>query len=274
MACLFAIALLGLAGCTGDNAGSQSAPAIGRAADPYQATPHQATSDGKPESAPADADRKLIRTARLELQTGDVGKASARVRSVAGEFAGLVSQENVQQQRADLTVRVPAAKLSAALDRLAEAGEVRQRELQAQDVTDQVIDLEARLATQRASVDRVRALLDRAGSISEIVSVEAELTKRQADLESMERRSAALKDQVELATITVALETGTSTVSDSSGFLSGLGAGWHALLISLRVLLLALGAALPFLIPVAVLLVVYRYWGRRNRPQQGESAPE
>src|SRR5262249_60272583 len=74
-----------------------------------------------------------------------------------------------------------------------------------QDVTSQVIDVAARLRSEQASVDRVRALLAQATSIGEIVSIESELTQREADLESLESQQANLNDLTALSTITATL---------------------------------------------------------------------
>ena len=71
------------------------------------------------------------------------------------------------------------------MDRLAQLGDEQTRSVQTQDVTESLVDVESRLVTQQASVDRVRALLAKANTIGEVVSIESELTKREADLDSL-----------------------------------------------------------------------------------------
>jgi predicted nucleic acid-binding Zn-ribbon protein len=70
-------------------------------------------------------------------------------------------------------------------------GEVRYRDRTAEDVTDQVTDVEARVATQRASIARLRVLLDDAADLRDVVTLEGELARREADLDSLLRRQAA-----------------------------------------------------------------------------------
>ena len=75
-----------------------------------------------------------------------------------------------------------------------------------EDVTTEVIDTEVRIRAQAESLKRVELLLARAQSIRDIVSIEAQLTRRQADLDSLKSRQAYLADQTSMSTITVFLE--------------------------------------------------------------------
>ena len=94
----------------------------------------------------------------------------------------------------------------------------------------------------------MRDLLDRAQSLSDVTKVEAELTRRQADLESMLAKQQALTGRVELATVTATLEgSGTPpAVASRLGFTDGLGGGWDALVGTARVVAVVTGALLPF----------------------------
>ena len=71
-----------------------------------------------------------------------------------------------------VVLRVPQEKYDAVLAELAGAGKLLSRKADAEDVTDQVVDVESRIATQRASVNRVRALMDRAVKLSDVVTLE------------------------------------------------------------------------------------------------------
>jgi hypothetical protein len=140
-----------------------------------------------------------------------------------------------------------------------------------QDVTQQVIDVQSRLKTQQASVDRVRALLAQATTIAQIVSIESELTQREADLESMEAQLRGLADLTSLSTITVTLLGPDAKVvpkpkPKSGGFFGGLKAGWHTFLDSLKVLLTVIGAILPFAIVIGVPVWAVVWFTRRRRP--------
>ncbi len=78
--------------------------------------------------------------------------------------------------------------------------------------------MESRIATQRASVERVRKLMEEARQLSDVVTLEGELSRRQAELESLLARQAALKDSTSLATITLELsEKGAPRHADEDG---------------------------------------------------------
>jgi len=120
--------------------------------------------------------------------------------------------------------------------------------------------------TMQASVGRVRALMTQATKLSEIVALEGELTRRQADLEATQTQLAALDDAVELAPVEVRLSTDEKVLEedDDTGFLAGLTAGWTAFTGSVTVLLTAVGAALPFAVVAALVLVPLGVWLRRR----------
>jgi hypothetical protein len=173
-------------------------------------------------------------------------------------------------------LRVPADKFSTTLSDLSRLGTEESRSVQTEDVTETVIDLDARLATQRTSVNRVRALLERANSVGEIVSIEAELTRREAELASLEQRKAKLSDQVSLSTITVDLrgpEAPSEQPTEQTGFVAGLKAGWNGFLASVQVVLTIVGWLLPWLLAIGAPLWLVLWLLRRRRPSVIQPAP-
>jgi Domain of unknown function (DUF4349) len=203
----------------------------------------------------AARDRSVVRNARLELSVGDVAAVSGRLRAVAAGVGGFVASEQSVDRSASFTLRIPAPRLDEVLNQLTAAGKVTARSEQADDVTDQVADLDGRLASQRAGVVRIRALLDKATSVGDVVLIESELTQREADLESLQKRLAAVSSQVAMSTLTVALTPtpapGAQPAGD--GFLAGLAAGWRAFVAVSGTAATALGAVLPFALLLALL---------------------
>ena len=178
---------------------------------------------------------------------------------------------DAKRSTAVLTLRVPASKFTATMDALSHLGTELQRQVSTEDVTAAIIDVASRVKTQQASVDRIRTLLAQAKSVSEIVSIESELTRREADLESLQAQQRSLSDLSSLSTITVTFvgpEAATTAVKKdkNSGFVSGLKSGWHTFVSSVSVLLTILGALLPFLVVVGVPLLVWWTMRRRRRP--------
>jgi hypothetical protein len=214
--------------------------------------------------------RQVIRTATVAMTTNNVPTAAARVEQVATGVGGYLSGENVDGDTATVTLSVPQAQLDGVLLALAKLGTVTSQQQQSQDVTDQLVDVSSRIATQQASVARVRQLLSQANSISDIVQIEGELTSRESDLESMERQQAELSGQVAMSTVNVQLTKATppppvQAAGPAPGFGSGISGGWHALGETVRVVLLAFGAALPFLLGIGIPVLAVLWVLRRRR---------
>ncbi|MFF3285828.1 DUF4349 domain-containing protein [Streptomyces sp. NPDC003023] len=301
-AVLVLTASLGLAGCgagASDSSGdaksaarpaereaAEGAAGSGYAAD--EAATGAAADGRKGEGAakPSAAQKAhVIRTATLEVEVANATKALAAARTTALDAGGHV--ENETTERVDEThvssqvvLRVPQERYDAVLAELAGAGKLLSRKAGAEDVTDKVVDVESRIATQRASVARVRELMERATSLSDVVTLERELSSRQADLESLLAQQASLKDRTSLATITLTLlemeREEPSEKDDDPGFLDALGGGWAALVTTLRWLAVVLGAVAPFAAVGAVLHAAWRWLVRprlRRRPAPHAEPP-
>jgi uncharacterized protein DUF4349 len=213
--------------------------------------------------------RMLVRTANIDLTAADVGKAADGARHIAIAQGGYSGQEDVREDSATLTLRIPSDRFDDALGALSRLGTVTRGNQRVDDVTEEVVDLDSRVATQRASVDRIRTLLAKATTVEEIVRIEQELTTREADLESLEQRRQALGGEVAMSTVTINVSKSTAPRAvqreESSGFVAGLSDGWAAFLGAGAVTLRVLGALLPFLLVLAVPGVpAYRWWRRRR----------
>ncbi|MEU0738737.1 DUF4349 domain-containing protein [Streptomyces sp. NPDC006134] len=282
LAGLLLAAALALTGCSaagddsaGDGSGAEAASQADSAAG--AGAKEGGARDRGAGGAGASAPQKLtanhiIRTASLTVQVKDVPKALDAARATTESAGGYVGGETTTRdedghERTRVVLRVPVEKYDGVLAGLEGAGKLLQRDAKAEDVTDQVVDVESRIASQRASVARIRALMDRATKLSDVVTLEGELSSRQAELESLLARQASLKDRTTLATITLSLtETPVKEAAedDDPGFTDAVAGGWDAFVTMLRWLAVALGAVLPFA-AVAALLVLL--WLRLVRPR-------
>ncbi|QFZ24889.1 DUF4349 domain-containing protein [Saccharothrix syringae] len=284
-AALAACAVLALAGCSAGSSDSSAGMAADQAA-PAQAPLEQpgVAKEGQPGGqqqaggTSARQERQLVRTAAVELRAVDVTGTLTRVRDLVTGQGGYSEREDATPERASVTLRVPGERLDGVLASLQELddAEVVRREVRTEDVTEQVVDVEARLANQRASVARVRGLLDRAGTTSEITGIEAELTKRLSELESLERRYEALKGQVSLSTLTVTVGSrpappAAAEEDGDQGFLGALAGGWRALTTTVGWVLVVVGAVLPFAVVLGVPAAAYLWWSRRRRGEAVEA---
>ncbi len=300
------LALAALTACSADDSGavdSASGAMSVEAGDGADTTASDAA--GAPQKAvggvtsvdPAVAQQKVVRRADLSVQVEDVEEAAAAVRDIATTAGGVVTSENISTDpepmpvepegdaatggsvpstsTGTITVSVPADELDATLDRLAGVGTVLSRAVSTDDVTAQYADTDSRVKSARASVERVRALMSKATKIGDVVALESELSRRQADLEALESTLKALDSQVALSPVSVRLTTVDVPVAepDDNGFLAGLTAGWGAFRTSVTVLLTVLGALLPFALAAAVVVVPSVLWWRRRSRTPAPAAP-
>jgi hypothetical protein len=224
------------------------------------------------------SDRDVVYRGSITVQVRDVGAAADRAEALATGADGVVFSEqsttdprHPRRGQATLTLRVPPSAFGPTLDGLSRLGKELDRQRSAEDVTTQVTDVDSRVRSQQRSVDRVRVLLGQATTIGEVVQVESELSRREADLESLEAQLAKLKDVTDLATIEVTLVSPDRTpapLKDDGpdlGFLTGLRGGLGALAGVALVAVTVLGALAPFALVVALLGVPAYLVLRRRR---------
>jgi hypothetical protein len=215
-----------------------------------------ATPDKVPGLPIGTVQRELVRTAQVSVEVPDPAASARRVRSAAAGVSGFVTEEQSSETGSMLVLRVPADSLDRLIDDIAAVGRVVGRSTQVLDATEEVVDLDARVASQQAGVARVRALLAEAVSIGDVVAIESELARREADLDSLTSRLEALRDRVALSTLTVDLRSPAAPpVVDPAppGFRDGLATGWDGLRATGTAAAAVIGFLLPFL-PVLAML--------------------
>jgi hypothetical protein len=230
-------------------------------------------------------DRLVIRTADLLLQVRDVGQALVAVRQLTVDAGGFVMSSSTYAQGEDgkdetavLAVRVPSERFDQFLNQLRTSPfvvKVDRDQLQSQDVTEEYLDLEARLRNLQATERRYLALLERADTIEEILRVEQELSRIRYEIEQVTGRKQYLERHIQYAQATITL-TPAPVRPETEGpvfdFASAVERAWNA---SLRFIggvaeiVVMVVVFLWWLWPVVVLLSVLalRWRGRRHAPK-------
>ncbi len=211
--------------------------------------------------------QKVISTGNVHLRSDDVGQAIFDVRQVVDVHGGTIAEADTETDkdgaafRSRMVLRIPTADFDDTMSELEEVGGLVSSKRQSADVTTQVLDIDVRVEAQRRSIDRIQILFDNATSIKDIVSVENELSRRQADLASLEAQQNYLADQTSMSTITLAVERTPKAIKpkptehDDAGFLSGLSDGWGALKTFLVGSSTVAGALLPWLVLMLVIAI-------------------
>ena len=295
------ISMAALAGCSGGSASSSAAsapalgapdahaangaiasPAVAGAASAASGSQSAAGSAGAGQDASgarlAPAGQQLIYTAQLTVRARDVGDAVSRATSIATAAGGYVSAENASsdpaqpsQSLATVTLKIPVVVYSTTLSEL--SGNVLGSRLslaqQTQDVTQQVADVSSRVASDEAAITQLRALLSRAGSVGDLLSVQNQIDSEESDLEAMQSQQNALNHETAYATVALTIVGPKAAVKPKPkpapppGLVNGLAGGWHALRVALSWLLAIIGAVAPFAAVVAVAGVA-ALWVRRR----------
>ena len=273
------------------SAGSVREPAGDTAGGAGTAKSGEGTSRVDPAVVTAQSEH-MARNAMLALKVKSIGNAAASVRAISATHGGVVLSENIGGSNGEIvplddptrvtattygeiTLSVPADRLDRALTDLSGVGTVIRRETSSENVHDQYVDTESRVKTMQASVNRVRALMSQATDIAQIVALESELSRRQADLEALESQLASLKDRVAHSPIRVSLTTDAAVIAEEpdTGFLAGLKGGWDAFTSSVVMVLTVVGAVLPFAVAAAVIGLPLWLALRRRRAHQPPAAP-
>src|SRR5438874_4941021 len=151
----------------------------------------------------------LIRTASLSLVTRDFASMRSAVERIVGDRRGFVDQLTVistegMARSLHGTVRVPGARLNEALAGLRQLGQVVEDAQHSDDITDQVIDLDARLANARATERRLAEILrEKTGRLSDVLEVEREITRVRLDIERLDAERTNIGRRVTYAAVTI-----------------------------------------------------------------------
>ena len=144
-------------------------------------------------------DRMLVRRGDLSEVVQDLTPPLVRTHALTASLGGYVASESRNDRSVSVSLRVPEPKLDVALDSLSLLGDVKSRSVSSQDVTEETIDVEARIASLTAERDQLRALLGKAAQINDVFTIEREIARVQGDIDSLQHRLEHLRSTSALA---------------------------------------------------------------------------
>jgi hypothetical protein len=180
------------------------------------------------QSTAAAMDRKILRDAELTLEVGVPAEVQRKITSIAETLGGFVVTsesklrqigDGKQELEVNLVVRVPATQFGAALDQIRSTGSrVIQEKITGQDVTEEFIDLEARVRTQKALELQFLEIMKQAHKVEDALEVQRQIAEVRTEIEKLEGRKRFLENRASLSTITVNLQSPTAIAVNTSGF--------------------------------------------------------
>ncbi len=233
-------------------------------------------------TAPTVIERKIIRNADLTLEATAPEEAQNKITAIAESKGGFViessqSSSDVKATTRDtvtMTIRVPAAKFNETLDEIRKtSSRVIVETVKGQDVTEEFIDIEARLKTKKALEEQFLGIMKQSKSVEDALNVQRELADVRGEIEQIEGRKRFLENQSSLSTIKIKLQTPTVFAANSEGFFSRLGesisSGLNGAMSFILGLVTFVIALLPFLIFIVLpIYLIVRYFFKKNRKQQ------
>ena len=163
---------------------------------------------GSYRSAAAVKSRVLIKTGSITMEVHNVKEALDGTRALIKKQQGYIENSSSRENdggSANLTVRIPKDNLVTTMDQLATLGKVTFRNIEVEDVTDQWIDLQAKVKNLRALRDRLRRLLNNTKNVKDVLAVEKELNRVQSELDSLEGKIKAMHKNVSYSKLNISI---------------------------------------------------------------------
>lgn len=210
------------------------------------------------EDQSVSVERKIIKEGSIRFETSSVIETQKEIRKIVAELGGYIGNENSNNYEGiieySLTARVPEDKFNTLIDKVSSLAEkVESKNINSSDVTEEFIDVEARIKTKKELEARYKEILKKANRVDEILNIEREMGNLRAEIESLEGRMNYLKNRISLSTLNI---TFYEKVSAPFGFFSkvkqALHNGWQALLWFIIILI----SLWPFILLILIVLFI------------------
>lgn len=230
---------------------------------PLGAAPNASESVVSPAKSSSLAAPQIARTAHVSLFVGSVEGAVKSLSQLAHRENGDVLSMEVRNQgtstakaSADIDLRIPASRFEASMGALNQIGKVRQRSVSAEDLTGDITDSAARLRNLRRTESDIRRIMDRSGTVGQVLEAENQLSQVRERVETLESDLKSMKERVVYSTISINLEAEASTTPVERTAIAQLASAWHAALHALSQLTVGFIAVLLWLVVFAPYLLV------------------
>ncbi len=175
--------------------------------------------------------RQLIKNATITVQVESVDEAVDALRSIAQKYNGdvlsLNASENGDRPSANVQISIPQITLESALEDSAQLGSVESRNVSANDVTNQIVDADARLRNLRRTEQQYLKIMDRAGAIKDVLAVTEQLNRTRQEIEQIDAQLKSLREQVAYSTLTINVQQRQAAIALDNPLGQQLGDSWQ-----------------------------------------------
>jgi hypothetical protein len=216
-------------------------------------------------------DRKIIKTGYLTIEVEQFDTVAAAVEEMAVAAGGFVSNSNSYvtsegQKKGSVTIRVPAEGFESILEEIKKLGEVKSTSSSGQDVTEEYIDLEARLSNYQKQEERFLVILENASTVEDVLKVEEQLGRVRGEIERIEGRLRYYDNYIDLSTITVSLEEPTP-ITRKWGLRDAISSSVEGFIGSTNAVIIFVGSVLPWVVFLLLVAGIVRL-ARRKRAKK------
>lgn len=227
-----------------------------------------------------DSTAMLIRTASANVEVHALDTAVVAARRMAAHFGGVVANTEMatgrnEVHRAVIQIKVPAARFDSLIGGLAPLGRLESVSVSAEDVGEEYVDIEARLANLRRLETRLVDLLaNRTGKLSDVLSVERELARVRGEIDQIDGRRRYLQRSVALSTLELTLHEPEPVLAGTPGsnpIADAFRSAWRNFVAAVAWCIAALGVLIPVGVFVGAIAWLV-WWGKRRFPRFGPAA--
>ena len=220
--------------------------------------------------------QKIIKTARLVFETPEVETTHKKILQLANQNKGLVQSDNSGKDYnrifKNLIIRVPTENFQQFIDGISEGvSYFDQKDISRQDVSEEFVDLEARLKAKRILEERYLELLKKANNVKEMLEIERELSTIREEIEAKQGRLQYLQSQVSMSTVNIEFYklTAESGITQSYGqkMKNALHGGWNGV----SLFLLGILYLWPLFIFAIIIIIVIRIFLKRKKEKNSNT---
>lgn len=217
-----------------------------------------------------DLQRKIIQTAVVDLEIEKMDNIEGEIKKIVQKYNAYIAEsrswiDGNDKKNMYYNLRIPSENFSVVKDEVILLAEVTSSRISSRDVTEEYVDVEARLKNLKLQEQRYRDLLNRAENVEDILKVERELERIRGTIESLEGRMNYLKNQISLSTLEINISQPTPITGEEWGFVKVVQNAVKAMAGSFYNLIIKLGSSLPYLILFAFLYFAFKTIQRKNK---------
>ncbi len=217
-----------------------------------------------------DLQRKIIQTAVIDLEIEKMDNIEEKIIKIVQEYNAYIAEsrswiDSNDKKNIYYNLRIPSENFSAAINEVSLLAEVTSSRISSRDVTEEYVDVEARLKNLKLQEQRYRDLLNRAEKVEDILKVERELERIRGTIESLEGRMNYLKNQISLSTLEINISHPTPITGEEWGFVKAVQNAVKAMAESFYNMIIKLGSSLPYLLLFVFLYSAFKTIQGKNK---------